>query len=121
MPNPIPQQSFEMMRTEHAGLPLVRMRGRLTIGEASKSLRACMAGIGSEGHKRVLLDMAEVTYMDSAGLGALVAGYNLVKSGGGTVGLFKVPKRIRDLIEMSGLTAVFRIYETEQDAAAAAS
>jgi anti-anti-sigma factor len=118
MANPTPTPTFEMKRTDSEGMPLVRLKGRLTLGEGSRSLRACLADIAGEGHKYVLLDLAAVTYVDSSGLGALVAGYNSLKSRGGTVVLFQVPKRIHDLIEISGLTAVFRMFGTEQEAAA---
>ena len=118
MANPTPPPTFEIKRSESNGLPLVRLKGRLTLGEGSKTLRACMSDIAAEGHKHVLLDLAEVTYVDSSGLGSMVAGYNSLKSKGGTVVLFQVPKRIRDLIEMSGLTAVFKMYGTEQEATA---
>ena len=77
-----------------------------------------MSEIAGEGHKALLLDLAEVTYVDSSGLGALVAGYNSLKSKGGSVALFQTPRRVRELIEMSGLTAIFRIFETEQEAVA---
>ncbi len=66
----------------------------------------------------VLVDLAEITYVDSSGLGAMVAGYNSLKAKGGSVALFAVPKRVRELIEMSGLAAVFKMFETERDAAA---
>jgi anti-sigma B factor antagonist len=118
MANPPPSPSFEMMRAAAGGLPVVRLRGRLTLGEGSKSLRACMADIAGEGHRLALLDLAEVSYVDSSGLGAMVAGYNSLKLKGGSVVLFAVPTRVRDLIQMSGLTAVFRMFGTEQEALA---
>jgi anti-anti-sigma factor len=111
--------NFEMARAEAGGVPVLRLKGRLTLGEGSKALRAKLAEIAAEGHKYILLDLADITYVDSSGLGALVAGYNSLKSKGGTVGLFQVPKRVQDLLEMSGLTAVFRIFHTEKEASAA--
>jgi len=113
--------AFEMTRTSSAGLPLLRLKGRLTIGEGSRSLRAAISDIAAEGNKYVLLDLGEVTYVDSSGLGALVAGYNSVKSKGGAIALFQVPSRVRDLIEMSGLSAVFKVYPSESEATAALS
>jgi anti-sigma B factor antagonist len=109
---------FEMARAESGGVPVLRLKGRLTLGEGSRALRACIADIAEEGHAWLLLDLAEVSYVDSSGLGALVAGYNLLKVKGGAVGLFQVPKRVQSLLEMSGLTAVFKIYATELEAAA---
>lgn len=105
-----------MTRVESQGLPIVRLRGRLTLGEGSKSLRACLADVAGEGHRIVLLDLTEVSYVDSSGLGAMVAGYNSLKSKGGSVALFAVPRRIRELIEMSGLGQVFKMFPTEQEA-----
>jgi anti-sigma B factor antagonist len=111
--------NFEMTRAEAGAVPVLRLKGRLTLGEGSKALRAKLTEIAAEGHKYILLDLADVTYVDSSGLGSLVAGYNSLKSKGGTVGLFQVPKRVQDLLEMSGLTAVFKIFPTEQEASAA--
>jgi len=73
-------------------------------------------GYCAEGHKYLLLDLGGVSYIDSSGLGTLVAGYNALKLKGGAVGLFQVPKRVRDLLEMSRLTMVFKIFDTEQEA-----
>jgi anti-sigma B factor antagonist len=109
---------FEMARAESGGVPVLRLKGRLTLGQGSRSLRACISEIAEEGHTRLLLDLADVSYVDSSGLGALVAGYNSLKVKGGVVGLFQVPKRVHSLLELSGLTAVFTIYATEQEAAA---
>ena len=110
--------NFEIARAESGGVPVLRLKGRLTLGEGSKALRAGMSDLAGEGHKHVLLDMAGITYVDSSGLGAMVAGYNALKPTGGKVGLFNVPKRVQDLLEMSGLTALFKIFHTEQEAVA---
>ena len=115
MANP-PQPAFEMTRVESQGVPIVRLRGRLTLGEGSKTLRACLADVAGEGHRMVLLDLAEVSYVDSSGLGAMVAGYNSLKSKGGSVALFAAPRRICELIEMSGLAQIFKVFTTEQEA-----
>ncbi|MDP9054025.1 MAG: STAS domain-containing protein [Acidobacteriota bacterium] len=111
--------NFEIMRAASGPIPVLRLKGRLTLGEGSKALRATITEIAGEGSVYLLLDLAEVTYIDSSGLGALVAGYNSLKLKGGSVGLFQVPKRVQDLLEMSGLTAVFKIFSTEQEASAA--
>jgi anti-sigma B factor antagonist len=111
-----PMKKFEVARDESAGVPVLRLKGRLTIGEGSRDLRATISDIAAEGHKYLLLDLGELTYLDSSGLGALVAGYNSMNLRGGRVGLFQVPERVRDLLRMSGLAAVFRIFGTEQEA-----
>jgi anti-sigma B factor antagonist len=109
--------NLEMIRADANGIPVLRLRGRLTLGEGSRALRGLITDLAAEGHKNLLLDLAEVSYMDSSGLGALVSGYNTLKGGGGVVGLFNVPKRIESLLEMSRLTTLFPMFATEQDAA----
>jgi anti-sigma B factor antagonist len=109
--------TLEIDRAAAEGVPILRLKGRLTLGEGSKALREAISGIAAEGHTYVLLDLGDVTYVDSSGLGALVAGYNSLKLKGGAVGLFRVPKRVQDLLEMSGLAVIFRIFGTEQEAA----
>ena len=109
--------NLEMTRGDANGIPVLRLRGRLTLGEGSRALRALITDLAAEGHKNLLLDLGEVSYMDSSGLGALVSGYNSLKGGGGVVALFNVPKRIENLLEMSRLTSLFPMFATEQDAA----
>jgi anti-sigma B factor antagonist len=108
---------LEIKRAESNGVPVLRLKGRLTLGEGSLDLRGRISDIAAEGHKYLMLDLAEVSYVDSSGLGALVAGYNSLKLKGGAVGLFQVPKRVQDLLEMSGLAVLFRIFGTEPEAA----
>jgi anti-sigma B factor antagonist len=108
---------LEVSRAEAGGIPVLRLRGRLTLGEGSRDLCRTIADIAAEGHKSLLLDLGELSYIDSSGLGTLVAGYNLLKGNGGSVGLFQVPERVRELLEMTGLVMVFRIFATEREAA----
>jgi anti-sigma B factor antagonist len=110
--------NLEMIRADSGGVPILRLKGRLTLGEGSRALRGCISDIASEGHKYLLLDLGDVTYVDSSGLGSLVAGYNSLKLKSGAVGLFKVPPRVLSLLEMSGLTTIFKIFGTEQEASA---
>ncbi|HWE49509.1 MAG TPA: STAS domain-containing protein [Bryobacteraceae bacterium] len=109
--------NLEMIRADAAGIPVLRLRGRLTLGEGSKALRGCISDLAAEGHKSLMLDLGEVSYMDSSGLGALVAGYNALKAQSGAMALFNVPKRIVNLLEMSRLTSLFPIFGTETEAA----
>jgi anti-sigma B factor antagonist len=109
--------NLEMIRADSAGIPVLRLRGRLTLGEGSRALRGLISDIAAEGHKNLMLDLGEVSYMDSSGLGALVSGYNTLKAQSGGVALFNVPKRIESLLEMSRLTMLFQIFGTEKEAA----
>ena len=112
--------TLEIIPAESNRVPVLRLKGRLTLGEGSLALRGRISDIAARGHDYLLLDLAGVSYVDSSGLGALVAAYNALKQKGGSVGLFQVPKRVQDLLEMSGLAVLFRIFGTEQEAAAGA-
>jgi stage II sporulation protein AA (anti-sigma F factor antagonist) len=79
-------------------------------------LRRWFGEVAAEGHKAVLLDLNGVSFVDSSGLGALVAGYNAMKSAGGSLALVRVPGRVRELLELSRLTGVLRVYDSEADA-----
>src|SRR5271167_611627 len=101
---------FEMKRAESGGLPVLRLKGKLTLGEGARALRGRISDISAEGHKFLLLDLGEISYVDSSGLGTLVAGYNSLRANGGAMGLFRVPARVQDLLEMGRLTTIFRIF-----------
>ena len=96
-----------IVRGTQAGNPVLKLQGRLTLGEGSRILRGLIADVAAEGHKILLLDLAQVSYVDSSGLGALVAGYNSLKAQGGTTRLLNVPPRVQALLELSGLTTLF--------------
>jgi anti-sigma B factor antagonist len=95
-------------RGNDGGEPVLKLEGRLTLGEGSRELRGLISDVAAEGHKVLQLDLAKVSYVDSSGLGALVAGYNTLKAQGGSVRLLNVPPRVQALLEMSGLTGLFR-------------
>ena len=104
-------------RSKCGTIPLLSLKGRLTLGEGSRALRRSLEEIAAEGHKHALLDLNEVSYVDSSGLGSLVAGYNSLKARQGSIGLLRVPPRVQELLELSRLTALFRFFPTPEDAA----
>ena len=110
-------KTFEITRGDTGSVPLLTLQGKLTLGEGSRELRSAIERIAGEGAHNIILDLAGVSYVDSSGLGSMVAGYNAVKTQGGAVGLVNVPKRLEDLLSMSGLTAVLRIFPTKEEAA----
>jgi anti-sigma B factor antagonist len=108
--------SLEIARGVAGLIPVLTLRGRLTLGEGSRALRRSLEEIAAEGHKHILLDLSEVSYVDSSGLGALVAGYNSLKARQGTVGLFGVPARVQELLDLSRLTTIFRVFSSQAEA-----
>ncbi len=110
-------KTLQISRHETGGVPVLDLQGKITLGESSRALRKALDEVVTEGHKRVILQMAKLTHLDSAGLGSLVAGYNSIKQTGGVIALVAVPERIREILELSRLTQLFVITDTEEQAA----
>jgi anti-anti-sigma factor len=97
-------------------VPVAVLLGRITLGESSRALGRCVGQYAAQRHKSVLLDMNGVSFVDSSGLGALVAAYNALKNSGGTLSLIRVPDRILELLELSRLRGVLPVYGSEAEA-----
>jgi anti-sigma B factor antagonist len=100
--------NLEIVRASSGESPVLKLKGRLTLGEGSRVLRGLISDVAAEGHKLLIIDLEQVSYVDSSGLGALVSGFNSLKAQGGFVQLINVPARVQALLEMSGLTVLFR-------------
>ena len=92
------------------------MSGRLTLNDGDALLKATVSDVLSRGGTRVLLNVADVSYVDSAGLGALVAMSLLAKKQGGAVKLLSPSKRLLDLLTMSRLLHVLEVCDSEAQA-----
>ena len=98
--------------TRRAGTTtVVALAGRLTIGESIAALHQKVEATVKGGEKDIVLDMNEVSYVDSTGLGALVTALTCARNHGGTLRLANVPQRIQDLLDVSSLYMVFQIIE----------
>ena len=101
-----------LIQKRHADkLAVLAVAGRLTVGEASSELHAAVQECVAAGDKDIVIDMREIRYVDSAGLGALVTSLTCARNSGGTLRLANVPKRIQDLLDVSSLYMVFQIIE----------
>jgi len=92
------------------------LKGKITLGEGDEALRERITQLMSKDQKRILLNLADVPYIDSAGLGEIVRTYTTVKNRGGQLKLVNLTKRITDLLMITKLLTVFETFETEQDA-----
>jgi len=92
------------------------MSGKITIGEGSVSLRAAIRRLLEEGKKRILLNLAGVSYVDSSGIGELIANYTTVSRQGGQLKLLNLTDRIQNLLVITKLLTVFDSYEDEGEA-----
>jgi len=95
---------------------VVEAAGRITLGEEVKLLRSQMQELIAKGHKKLVLNLADVTYIDSTGIGELVWAYTTVSGQGGTVKLLKLQKRVRDLLLITKLLTVFEVFEDKDQA-----
>ena len=97
------------------GIVVVDCAGRIVIGEETSELRNQVKALISEGG-RVVLNLGEVNYIDSGGLGTLVSLYTSARSAGGAVKLARLTSRVGDLLQVTKLLTVFEVYETEEEA-----
>ncbi len=98
------------------GVTVLDLSGRITLGEASGKLRSAVQDALGAGSKKILLNLADVNYIDSAGLGELVSAYTTVKNAGGELKLLNLTKKVQDLLVITKLLTVFDVRESEQDA-----
>jgi anti-sigma B factor antagonist len=109
---------LESVIRKEGPVAIVALHGKVTLGEASESLRAVVEKLAGEGCQQVVLNLAGVPFIDSAGLGALALGFTLLKKAGGLLKLAEAPPRVQDALEMTRLTRLFPVYTSEKDAAA---
>ena len=96
---------------------IVDVSGKITLGDGGDStLKDKMNSLVQQGHKKILLNLGDVSYVDSAGLGAIVGSYATLNKNGGTLKLVNTTKRIKDLLAITKLLMVFECHDTEADA-----
>jgi len=89
-------------------------RGKLTLGDDTQVIRNTISRILKNGGKKIVLNMADVPYIDSSGIGELVNTHNRVANGGGQLKLLNITKRIRESLSIMKLLFVFQVYDSEQ-------
>jgi anti-sigma B factor antagonist len=87
--------------------------GRITLGEGASTFRDNIRDLSSSGHKKILLNLGEVSYIDSSGIGEMVSGFTTVANQGGTVKLLNLTKRVKDLLQITKLYTVFEVFDDE--------
>jgi anti-sigma B factor antagonist len=98
------------------GVTVLDLSGRITLGEGSVQLRDAIRGLISKGQKSILLNLAEVNYIDSSGLGELVSAFTTAKNQQAEVKLLKLTKKVHDLLQLTKLYTVFDIFDDEASA-----
>jgi anti-sigma B factor antagonist len=108
--------SLSTSMREVDGVVIVDLSGRITLGEASGKLRDTVRDLLSKGNKKILLNLGDVTYIDSSGLGELVSSYTTAANQGAKVKLLNVQKKVDDLLQITKLYTVFDSFTDESKA-----
>jgi anti-sigma B factor antagonist len=98
------------------GVSVLDLEGRIVLGEESSALRERVKNLLGQDHKKIVLNMGNVSYIDSAGLGALVASYTSAKNQGAILKLVNLGSKFREVLQVTKLLTVFEVYDTEQAA-----
>ena len=92
------------------------LKGKLIFGNGDALLKDKIHSLVHQGHKQILLNFGDLSYMDSPGIGEIVAGYTTVSHAGGSLKLLNLTKRTPDLLAITKLLTVFETYQGEQEA-----
>jgi anti-sigma B factor antagonist len=95
---------------------LLDLKGKITLGEGDELLKDKVNSLVNQGHKKIVLNLADVPYIDSAGLGEVVRTYTTVSRQGGALKLLNLTKRITDLLSITKLLTVFETFDSEGEA-----
>src|SRR5512134_1392849 len=111
--------SLSLKTRKLEGVVVLDLSGKLTIGEPVLLLRETLRSQTNDGSRKFVLNLGEVSYIDSSGLGELVSSYTTVRNKGGDVKLLKLTSKTKDLLQMTKLLTVFDVYEDEAKAVGA--
>ena len=97
------------------GIAILDLSGRITLGEGSDGLREQIRDLVGKGEKKILLNLGDVAYIDSSGIGALVSAVTTIRDQGGELKLLKLPKKVRDLLQIAKFFTIFDIKDVKDD------
>jgi anti-sigma B factor antagonist len=104
---------LNLKQREAGDVTVLDLSGKITIGEGSVQLRDTVKGLLESGKTKILLNLGDVSYVDSSGIGELVSSYTTVNKAGGQLKLLNLTKKIQDLLAITKLLTVFEIHEDE--------
>jgi anti-sigma B factor antagonist len=90
--------------------------GKITLGEGTMAIRNTVREVLKNGGKKIILNLGDVNYIDSSGIGELVSTFTTVTNQGGQLKLLNLTKKIQELLQITKLLTVFSVYQTEKDA-----
>jgi len=107
--------SVKLTTRQVGDVTVIDASGRITLGEGSSAFRDLIRDLATQGHKKILLNLSDVTYIDSSGIGELVSGFTTVTNGGGQLKLLGLSNRVKDLLQITKLLTVFQVFEEEAE------
>src|SRR5947209_5742360 len=110
------QMSVKLNTRQVGDVTVIDVSGRITLGEGSSALRDVLRELTAKGNKKILLNLGDVSYIDSSGIGELVSGFTTVANQGGTLKLLSLTKRVKDLLQITKLYTVFDVKDDEAEA-----
>ena len=108
--------ALEHFDWEVKGVLVVHLQGPITLGQGTELLRSLVQEALDTGKKNILLNLSEVFYIDSSGLGELVAAYTTATHRGGRLKLMKLTPRVRDVVQLTKVYRIFEVYNDEEAA-----
>jgi anti-sigma B factor antagonist len=108
--------TLRMTDREVNGVTVVELDGRIVLGEESNSFREHVKSLLAGGKTKIVLNMSNVTYIDSSGLGTLVSTHTSARSQGATLKLSNLGNKFREVLQVTKLLTVFDVYDSEEKA-----
>jgi anti-sigma B factor antagonist len=108
--------SVKLSTRQVGDVTVIDATGRITLGEGASTFRDTVRDLASKGDKKILLNLSDVTYIDSSGIGELVSGFTTVTNHGGVLKLLGLSKRVKDLLQITKLYTVFEVFDDESTA-----
>ena len=109
--------SVKLMNRQVGDVIVIDAQGRITLGEGSSTFRDSIRDLVTSGNKKLLLNLADVSYIDSSGIGEMVSSYTTVTNAGGQMKLLNLTKRVQDLLQITKLYTIFECFDDEAKAA----
>jgi anti-sigma B factor antagonist len=108
--------SVKMSSRQVGDVTVVDASGRITLGEGASVFRDVIRDLAAKGNKKILVNLADVSYIDSSGIGEMVSSFTTVTNHGGQLKLLSLTKRVKDLLQITKLYTVFEVFEDEASA-----
>lgn len=108
--------SVKLSTRQVGDVTVIDAAGRITLGEGASTFRDAIRDLAAKGNKKLLLNLSEVSYIDSSGIGEMVSGFTTVTNHGGVLRLLGLNKRVKDLLQITKLYTVFEVFDDEPSA-----